>query len=79
LSQLISLGTLRPILDEYCTEEDRLKFMERHGETLLEGMEIEHLVTDPQGTITVDDINHTRSNSYVVPVGTYQAKQQSQQ
>eukprot|EP00557_Chaetoceros_sp_GSL56_P004804 CAMPEP_0176490124 /NCGR_PEP_ID=MMETSP0200_2-20121128/7695_1 /TAXON_ID=947934 /ORGANISM="Chaetoceros sp., Strain GSL56" /LENGTH=660 /DNA_ID=CAMNT_0017887393 /DNA_START=14 /DNA_END=1996 /DNA_ORIENTATION=- len=56
LSQLISLGTLRPILDEYCSEEERLTFIERYGETILEGMEIEHLVSDPNGTITVDDI-----------------------
>eukprot|EP00979_Chaetoceros_neogracilis_P010599 scaffold2516_cov207-Chaetoceros_neogracile.AAC.3 len=56
LSQIISLGALRPILDEYSTEEDRVNFMERHGETLLEGMEIEHLVSDPNGIITVDDI-----------------------
>jgi len=56
LGQIISLGALRPILDEYSTEEDRVNFMERHGETLLEGMEIEHLVSDPNGIITVDDI-----------------------
>lgn len=56
LGQIISLGALRPILDEYSNEEDRVNFMERHGETLLEGMEIEHLVSDPDGIITVDDI-----------------------
>lgn len=56
LGQIISLGTLRPILDEYSSEEDRMNFMERYGETLLEGMEIEHLVSDPNGNITVDDI-----------------------
>jgi len=33
-----------------------MNFMERYGETLLEGMEIEHLVSDPNGNITVDDI-----------------------
>jgi hypothetical protein len=56
LGQIISLGALRPILDEYSSEEDRMNFMERYGETLLEGMEIEHLVSDPNGNITVDDI-----------------------
>lgn len=56
LSQVISLGTLRPILDEYCSEEDRVQFMERYGETLLEGMEIEHLVPDPDGNIGVEDV-----------------------
>lgn len=57
LKQLLNLGALRPILDEYSTEANRAKFMERHGETLLEGMEIEHLVSDPNGTITLDDID----------------------
>lgn len=56
LSQVVSLGALRPILDEYSSEENRGKFMDRYGETLLEGMEIEHLVSDPNGSITVDDI-----------------------
>jgi len=56
LKQLLNLGELRPILDEYSTEANRIKFMERHGETLLEGMEIEHLVSDPEGSITLDDI-----------------------
>ncbi len=56
LNQVISLGTLRPILDEYCPEHDRVRFMERYGETLLEGMEIEHLVLDPNGNIGVEDI-----------------------
>jgi hypothetical protein len=56
LAQIINLGTLRPILDEYYNEENRLKFMERYGETLLDGMEIEHLVLDPNGNIAVKDI-----------------------
>jgi hypothetical protein len=54
--QLVTLGTLRPILDEYYKESDRLKFMEKYSETLLEGMEIEHLVSDPNGLITAQDI-----------------------
>ena len=50
------MGTLRPILDEYYKESDRIKFMDRHGQTLLEGIEVEHLVTDPEGHITLKDI-----------------------
>lgn len=56
LRQLINFGTLRPILDEYSTDSMRQQFMEKYGETLLEGLEIEHLVPDPNGTITADDI-----------------------
>lgn len=57
LRQIINLSTLRPILDEYGSEVDRLKFMEKYGEMLLEGMEIEHLVSDSNGPITLDDID----------------------
>lgn len=57
LAQIINLSTLRPILDEYASEVDRLKFMEEHGELLLEGMEIEHLVSDVNGTISLNDID----------------------
>lgn len=56
LRQLVSLGTMRPILDEYYKESDRMKFMDRFGETLLEGMEIEHLVSDPDGNISMEDV-----------------------
>lgn len=56
LRQLISLGALRPVLDEYYRESDRVKFMERYGKMLLEGIELEHLVIDPDGHITVPDI-----------------------
>ena len=56
LRQLVNLGTLRPIFDEYTKESDRLKFMEHYGNMLLENMELEHLVPDPEGAISVDDI-----------------------
>lgn len=56
LRQLVNLGTLQPVLDEYYKESDRMKFMERYGEMLLEGMEVEHLVSDPEGHITLNDI-----------------------
>jgi len=56
LSRLISIGKLRPIFDEYTTNSDRLKFMQQYGDLLLDGVEVEHLVSDPKGVITVDDI-----------------------
>lgn len=56
LRHLVDLGTLRPILDEYSLESNRLKFMERYGDILLEGVELEHLVSDPNGSIMGSDI-----------------------
>jgi len=56
LQHLLNLGTLRPVLDEYSPESDRVKFMEHYSEILLEGIELEHLVSDPDGTITGRDI-----------------------
>jgi len=56
LNRLISIGKLRPIFDEYSTNSDRLKFMQQYGDLLLDGLEVEHLVSDPKGVITADDI-----------------------
>lgn len=59
LKQLIILGTIRPLLDEYSSESGRKEFIENYAEILMEGMEVEHLVSDPNGAITVDDIGDT--------------------
>jgi len=56
LRKLIDMGTLRPIFDEYTLESDRLAFMQMQGEALLEGTEVEHLVSDPDGPIHAKDI-----------------------
>jgi len=56
LERLVQLGTLRPLWDEYTTESERTKFLARHSEKLLEGVELEHLVPDPDGAITADDM-----------------------
>ena len=56
LQKLISLGTLRPVLDEYAKESDRASFIQKYGEILLEGIEIEHLVPDPEGPISINDL-----------------------
>ncbi len=50
------MGTLRPILDEFYKESDRLKFVDKYSQTLLEGIEVEHLVRDPDGHISLEDI-----------------------
>jgi hypothetical protein len=57
LERLLNLGALRPVLDEYTTESDRVTFLQRHGDTLLAGVELEHLVQDPQGPIRYDDLD----------------------
>lgn len=56
LRKLIDLGTLRPMFDEYATEKDRTEFLSRHGESLLEGTDVEHLVPDPNGPISFEDV-----------------------
>ena len=56
LEKLINLGTLRPLLDEYMSEDDRKNFMRRYGDFLLDGIELDHLVPDPEGAITGMDL-----------------------
>jgi hypothetical protein len=57
LERLMNLGAIRPLLDEYTTESDRTKFLQRHGDTLLAGVELEHLVQDAKGPIRYDDLD----------------------
>jgi len=82
LRQLVSMGSLRPILDEYYKETDRIEFMNRYGETLLEGVEVEHLVVDADGPIALQDVGddsllkegnidkNTRFSIKMIPYGT---------
>jgi len=56
LQKLVDLGTLRPLYDEYISETDRVTFMARYGETLLEGTMVEHLLKDPNGPISADEL-----------------------
>ena len=51
LQKLVDLGTLRPLMDEYTSESERVKFLARYGEKLMEGVLMEHLVPDPDGPI----------------------------
>jgi hypothetical protein len=55
LEQLVSLGAVRPLLDEYAKDSDRKMFLQRHGDTLLEGVKLEHLVLDPHGPVRIED------------------------
>jgi hypothetical protein len=56
LDRLLNLGAVRPLADEYARESDRERFLRRHGDTLLEGVELEHLVPDPAGPIRAADL-----------------------
>ena len=56
LAKLTTMGTLRPILDEYVPSDERRDFLERYSSILLEGLELEHLVPDPDGPVGIDDL-----------------------
>lgn len=56
LERLLNLGALRPLLDEYAKESERVTFLKRYGDTLLTGVELEHLVPDPEGPVRASDI-----------------------
>ena len=56
LERLVNLGAIRPLMDDYMKDSERVDFMHRYGDYLLEGVEMEHLVPDPNGAITGDDL-----------------------
>jgi hypothetical protein len=43
-------------MDEYTSESERVKFLARYGEKLMEGVEMEHLVPDAEGPIRGDEL-----------------------
>jgi hypothetical protein len=61
--RLSAMGVLRPLLDEYADPKDRLAFLEQHRDTLLEGLELEHIVKDPNGDILGSDLKEQLSKS----------------
>ena len=56
LGKLADMGTLRPILDNYALGRMRRAFLEKYAYVFLEGLEMEHLVPDPDGPIGLDDL-----------------------
>lgn len=56
LERLLNLGALRPLLDEYASDSSWFQFLQRHGQQLLLGVQLEHLVSDPTGPITTSDL-----------------------
>lgn len=57
MERLVQLGSIREIADEYASENDRGRFLARYGDYLLEGLELDHLVPDPQGPIRGSDLS----------------------
>lgn len=64
LERLVALGSIREIADEYGSESDRSRFLARYGDYLLEGLELDHLVPDPQGPIRGLDIGARLRDHY---------------
>jgi hypothetical protein len=57
LDRLVNLGAIRPLLDEYTKETDRLRFLQRYGDVILTGVPLEHLISDPSGPIRATDLS----------------------
>ena len=57
LDKIVNMGTLRPILDEYAPGKERKSFLEKYAPIFLEGLEMEHLVPDPDGAIGIEDLS----------------------
>ena len=54
LAQLMTVGSLRPLYDEYTTEKERLKFLQDHQDKLLHGVPLETLIEDEKGPLRLD-------------------------
>jgi hypothetical protein len=54
--KLMNLGAVRALMDEYMSDQDREDFFRRYGDLLLDGIEMDHLVEDPDGPITANDL-----------------------
>ena len=57
LQRLLNIGALRPLLDEYTKQQERLDFLNRYCDALLSGAELEHLVEDPNGPIAGESVD----------------------
>ena len=64
LDRLVNLGTIGEIANEYASEADRSKFLSRYGDYLLEGVNFDHLVLDPNGSIQGSDLGPQLLETY---------------
>jgi hypothetical protein len=69
LEKLVNLGSIRELADEYTRPTDRQKFMTRFGDYLLEGVELDHLVADPNGPVSSDDLGDRLAKQWKVAKG----------
>ena len=56
LEKLVNLSAIRELVDEYTAPSDRMKFLSRYGDYLLEGVALDHLVEDADGPIAGADL-----------------------
>jgi hypothetical protein len=54
--KLMNLGAVRPLMDEYMGDHEREDFFRRYGDLLMDGVEMDYLVEDPDGPITANDL-----------------------
>lgn len=64
IRRLVNLGSVREIANEYATEADRAKFLSRYGDYLMEGVQFDHLVRDPNGPIVGSDLGELLQGKY---------------
>ena len=64
LDQLLNLGAIRPLLEEYTKESDRRAFLQKYGDILLTGVPLEHLVPDPEGSIGLEELQQVVQDQY---------------
>jgi hypothetical protein len=69
LQRLLNLGALRPLLDEYTKESARTAFIQKHANTLLTGVPLEYLVSDPTGPIAAADLSADMRTSLQINEG----------
>ena len=51
------MGTLRPMLGDYAPGKERTTFLDKYAPIFLKGLEMEHLVPDPNRPIVVSDLS----------------------
>jgi len=66
LERLVNLGTIGEIANEYTTEVDRSKFLTRYGDYILEGVQFDHLISDPSGIIMGSDLGRHLQEKYKI-------------
>ena len=66
LERLVELGSIREIADEYAKQSDRSLFLSRYGDYLLEGLELDHLVPNPTGSVRGSDLGDALMKKYKI-------------